>query len=145
MTAVSYHHTINDLQGLEFVANGPFGRREWFALLEQGGARPFVALARNGAGAAALPLSSASGSLQVLTNWYAFTWSPLVTDGGHDGLLERLARDLARHARHVTLAKLPEEDGTATRLERAFVKAGWFVSSIWFASSQVRSSGRSRS
>ena len=44
MTAVSYHHTINDLQGLEFAADGPFGRREWFALLEQGGAKPFVAV-----------------------------------------------------------------------------------------------------
>ncbi len=127
MTAVSYHHTINDLQGLEFAAKGPFCRREWFALLEQGGARPFVALARNGAGAAALPLSDASGSLQTLTNWYAFTWSPLITDGVHDGLLESLARDLARHARRITLAKLPNEDGTAVGLERAFAKAGWFV------------------
>lgn len=125
MTAVSYHHTINDLQGLDFAASGPFGRREWFALLEQSGAKPFVALARNGAAAAALPLSSASGNLQTLTNWYAFTWSPLASPGVHDDLLESLARDLPRQTRHVTLAKL--SDATAVQLERAFVNAGWFV------------------
>ena len=34
MTAISYHDTVNDLQGLSFAEGGPFARAEWFALLE---------------------------------------------------------------------------------------------------------------
>ena len=39
MTAVSYHDTVNDLQGLAFAGQGPFARREWFTLLENAGAK----------------------------------------------------------------------------------------------------------
>jgi hypothetical protein len=127
VTAVSYHHTVKDVQGLPFAAGGPFARPEWFALLEQAGASPFVALARDGADAIALPLARVGDGLEPLTNWYAFTWSPLATPGAPDTLLTRLAAELAAHGAHMTLGKLPDEDGTATRLERAFRKAGWFV------------------
>jgi hypothetical protein len=128
VTAVSYHDTVNDLQGLAFTGEGPFARREWFSLLEQAGARPLVALASEGREAVALPLARGADGLENLTNWYAFTWAELAT--GHTArpeLLRRLARDLARRASRVTLTKLPDEDGTASRLENAFREAGWFV------------------
>lgn len=128
MTAISYHHTVNDLQGLAFAGRGPFARLEWFARLEKTAAAPLIALARNGDRAVALPLAQNGRGLEGLTNWYAFIWSDLATGGGpREALLTSLAQDLARRASHVNLAKLPDEDGTATRLERAFRQAGWFV------------------
>ncbi len=128
MTAVSYHDTVNDLQGLAFAGEGPFARREWFSLLESAGARPLVALASEGSEAVALPLAEGPGSLENLTNWYAFTWSELTTGPTtRPALLQRLAHDLAGRASRLTLSKLADEDGTATRLETAFRRAGWFV------------------
>ena len=128
MTAVSYHDTVKDLQGLTFAGEGPFARREWFTLLENAGTRPFVALASEGDEAVALALTCNAGGLENLTNWYAFTWTELATGlTARPELLERLARDLADRASRLTLAKLADEDGTATRLEAAFRKSGWFV------------------
>jgi hypothetical protein len=127
VTAVSYHDTVNVLQGLPFAGRGPFARLEWFALLEKAGTRPLIALARSGSEAVALPLTDKAGALETLTNWYAFTWSGLATPAAPDDLLERAARDLAHRSTRIVLAKLPDEDGTATRLERAFRRAGWVV------------------
>lgn len=128
MTAISYHDTVNDLQGLSFAGRGPFARPEWFALLENGGARPFVALAREGDKAVALPLTEGAGGLEPFTNWYAFTWCELSTEGdGHSELLDHLAHDLKNRASRIELSKLPDEDGTATRLEGALRRAGWLV------------------
>ena len=126
MTAVSYHHTVNVLQGPPFAGHGPFARAAWFALLEEGPARPFVALASDAGETLALPLANGSSGLEVLTNWYAFTWTDLATPGAdREALLEALARDLP--ASRVVMSKLPDEHGTATRLERAFRRAGWLV------------------
>lgn len=127
MTAVSYHGTVNDLQGLSFAGQGPFARPEWFALLEDHGAEPFLALARDGTHALALPLARNGSGLESLTNWYAFTWSKLATEGASPSLLERLARDLKLRASRIELTKLPDEEGTATRLETALRRAGWLV------------------
>lgn len=128
MTAISYHDTVNDLQGLPFTASGPFARLAWFALLEDSGAKPQVALARDGDDAIALPLANGAAGLEILTNWYAFTWGEMATaHAEREALLARVARELAGKASRVTLSKLPDEDGTATRLEQAFRKAGWIV------------------
>ena len=128
MTAVSYHDTVNVLQDLAFASRGPFARAEWFALLEQAGARPLVALARDGGEALALPLVDGGAGLEILSNWYACTWSDLATAGAdREALLESLARDLPGRTTCITLSKLPDEDGTATRLDRAFRRAGWLV------------------
>lgn len=128
MTAVSYHDTVNDLQGLGFAAGNPFARPEWFALLERAGARPLVALARDGDAAVALPLIRNHRGLEALTNWYAFTWTDMaVEETRRETLLEHLAQALAGRTSRLTLAKLPDEDGTASRLESAFRSAGWLV------------------
>lgn len=127
MTAISYHDTVNVLQGLPFTRRGPFAGPEWFALLGKTGAHPLIALAAEGAETLALPLVRTAAGLEELTNWYAFTWAPLATGTVNEGMLTTLACDLAGRAGRVVLTKLPDEDGTATRLERAFRKAGWFV------------------
>ena len=127
MTAISYHHTVNDLQGLAFAGRGPFARLDWFGLLEKAAAKPLFALARNGNEAFALPLTATSDGLQGLTNWYAFTWSGLATGDLPPGMLAGLAKDLCERTSRVVLTKLPDEDGTASKLEAAFRDSGWLV------------------
>jgi hypothetical protein len=128
VTAVSYHDTVNDLQGQAFAGSGPFGRPEWFTLLERSGVRPFVALVQEGEQAVALCLTRQGTTLAPLTNWYAFTWSPLATsEAAREALLPHLASELGRCSTQITLSKLPDEDGTATLLERALRAGGWLV------------------
>ena len=124
MTAISYHETVNDLHSLGLAGKGPFARATWFQLLEQAGHRPYVATISDQRGTIALPLTRADGGLEVLSNWYAFTWTPLTTPDVPDALLEELAAGLGDIGR-VHLTKLPLPD--AEKLERAFRKAGWHV------------------
>ncbi|HTM95658.1 MAG TPA: GNAT family N-acetyltransferase [Croceibacterium sp.] len=128
MVSVSYHDTVNDLQALGLRDNadcGPFDRFDWFALLEQvGGKTPLVALARNDAEFVALPLMRENGSLEPLANWYSFTWRPLAS-AREPALLEALARDLKGRSGRVTLSALPDEDGSATAMQKAFCAVGW--------------------
>ncbi|WP_422358019.1 GNAT family N-acetyltransferase [Qipengyuania flava] len=118
--AVSYHETLTKLQGLDWPAQGPFDRLEWFALLDD----PLYALAESGRGRVLLPLQRERRQLASLANWFSFTWRPL---GDDPALLAALARDLRRQTHRVELAPLPDEDGSATTLEIAFRDAGWLV------------------
>ena len=128
MTAISYHGTVNDLQGLDWVDGGPFARLPWFALLEESGMQPLLATAKSGEHAISLPLIANGQHLETLTNWYAFSWAGLRTNGlTDDTLLQTLARDLASRATRVNLDKLPVEDGTAARMAAAFRASGWVV------------------
>lgn len=135
MTAISYHETINDLQALDLAGNGPFAQAQWFRLLENrlksDGKAPFIALAQGGNAALALPLIRRNNALEVLTNWYAFTWEPMLSVGiaedSRRNLARQLATDLAKQSSHIVLEKLPEEDGTLNILEDAFSDAGWAV------------------
>ena len=128
MTAISYHDTVKDLQGLDWLAEGPFAQLHWFTLLEEAGIKPLIALCKDEERAVALPLCWAHDQLEILTNWYGFTWRGLRTAGVTDNsLLEALASDLSRRAPGIVLSKLPAEDGTLARFARAFRKAGWWV------------------
>lgn len=128
MIAASYHDEVNALQGTSAFARSPFDRAEWFALLAEGGTAPLVALASDGETTAALALTRVNGRLEPLRNWYNFAWRPLAPEGPQgERLLGTLARDLRRQAHRVTLWPVPDEDGSASRLERAFRKAGWRV------------------
>ena len=118
--AVSYHETLTKLQGLDWPAQGPFDRLDWFALLND----PLYALAESGRGRVLLPLQREEHQLASLANWFSFTWRPL---GDDPALLAALARDLRRQTHRVELAPLPDEDGSATALEIAFRDAGWLV------------------
>lgn len=125
MTA-SYHDRVNVLQGTS--AASPFDRAEWFALLADSGLAPLIATAGAEDAMAALALTRANGRIEPLRNWYSFTWRPLATgNGSSDALLADLARSLKQHSHRVTLWPVPDEDGSATRLARAFRSAGWSV------------------
>lgn len=128
MIAASYHDRVNVLQGMRGVAASPFDRPEWFALLAQSGQHPLVAVAEIEDAAAALALTRANGRLEPLRNWYSFTWRQLAPEGPRgDLLLAELACGLRAQSHRVTLWPVPEEDGSATRLERAFRAGGWLV------------------
>jgi hypothetical protein len=125
LVAVSYHDTVNVLQGVAGGASGPFDRAEWFALLADSGLHALVAVATDGGNTVALPLTVADSRIEPLRNWYAFTWRPL-GDARRD-LLEAVARDLKQRSHRVTMWPLPDEDGSATRIGQAFASAGWSV------------------
>ena len=136
MISVSYHNTVNVLQGAIDTRGAqenasppsPFGRAEWFSLLAEGGMVPLIAMAERGAEQAILPLTQGARGLEPLVNWYSFIWRPIGNFKGHDDqMLAALARDLRKKSHRVTFWPLPDEDGTATRLEMAFRKAGWSV------------------
>lgn len=125
--SASYHETVNVLQGMSGKNApdlSPFDRPEWFALLADSGIPPFVAVGGGQDAATALALTRANGRLEPLRNWYSFTWRPL---GGQTEGLTVLARDLRHKSHQITLWPLPDEDGSATQLQSAFVEAGWHV------------------
>ncbi|MBU7578872.1 MAG: GNAT family N-acetyltransferase [Porphyrobacter sp.] len=107
----------------------PFDRAEWFALLAETGLVPLIALASDSSGeSAALALTEDRGHITPLRNWYSFTWRELAPAGAAgDRLLEAIARQLKSRGHRVTLEPVPDEDGSAQRLARAFRAAGWQV------------------
>ena len=125
--AASYHDRVTILQATRNLASSPFDRPEWFELLA-GSTRPLVATASDGEALAALALMQANGRIEPLRNWYSFTWRQLAPEGPHgDRLLHSIARSLRARSHRVTLWPVPDEDGSATRLETAFAAAGWYV------------------
>lgn len=132
MIEARYHDRVNVLQ--ELFAKGsparttPFDRAEWYALLADTGLTPLIAIASDSGESAALALTEDKGRITPLRNWYSFTWRQLAPAGEHgDRLLVEIARQLRSRGHRVTLEPVPEEDGSATRLARAFGKAGWRV------------------
>ena len=127
--AASYHDRVNVLQGTRGLASSPFDRPEWFELLARE-TTPLVAIASEGDDLAALALCEANGRIEPLRNWYSFSWRQLASQGtGGDRLLESIARGLRQRSHRVTLWPVPDEDGSASRLEKAFRNAGWQVES----------------
>ena len=128
MTAISYHDTVNDVQAIELATRGPFGRRAWFAALERGAGRPLYAVAADASGGVVFPLRRAGRRLEAMLNWYAFTWRPMGTaHASTDSLSIALARDLASQSSYIVFDRVPDEDGTARQLQRAFERSGWLV------------------
>lgn len=130
MVGISYHDTVKFLQGTIAPAGpcpaGPFDRVEWFDLLARGAISPLLAEAREGGNWLALPLTCKDSGLEPLINWYSFIWRPLIgCEQNWAPMLLAIARDIRRQSHRVTLWPLPDEDGTATRLESAFRDAGW--------------------
>lgn len=133
MIEARYHDRVNVLQ--ELFAKGsceparaPFDRAEWYSLLAETGLTPLIAMASDAGSSAALALTEESGRIAPLRNWYSFTWRQLAPEGPQgDRLLIEIARQLRARGHRVTLEPVPEEDGSATRLARAFAEAGWRV------------------
>lgn len=131
VSAMSYHKTVNVLHGLCQPAPSPFERSEWFALLAEAGISPLIALAGDGDAEAALALIEANGRIEPLRHWYSFTWRQLAPEGPRgDALLAEIAHQLRSRSHRVTLWPVPDEDGSASRLEIAFRNAGWSVSRV---------------
>nr|WP_247714922.1 GNAT family N-acetyltransferase [Qipengyuania mesophila] len=86
--------------------------------------KPLIAMAEGGGERVALALHETDDGLASLTNWFSFTWRPL---GREPRLLTALARDLHQRTHRVTLSPLPDEDGSASTVEDAFLDAGWLV------------------
>lgn len=106
-------------------APSPFARPEWFALLEARCALPFVILADEDRNKSALVLENRNGHLHSLVNWYSFSWQPSLSN---DPIaLRRIAKGLRGKGHRVTMAPVPDEDGSAAALEAAFRAAGWHV------------------
>ena len=113
-----------------------FDRLEWFDML----ARHCFADARlvighagesEGTGSALLPLVECGDHLEALANWYSFSFAPLFFDVAPEHR-EKLLTDIARQVRasdgQIHLYPVLDEDGTASRVARAFRNAGWLVS-----------------
>ncbi len=132
MIEARYHDTVNVLQELfkkePAYAAAPFDRAQWYDLLAQTGLTPLIATASDTNNAAALVLTENDGRITPLRNWYSFTWRQLVPAGSHgDHLLREIAQQLKTRGHRVTLEPVPDEDGSATRLAKAFAAAGWRV------------------
>ncbi len=133
MIEARYHDRVNVLQDLLAKGNvarapSPFDRAEWYSLLAQTGLTPLIAIASDAENSAALALTQDVGRISPLRNWYSFTWRQLAPAGQHgDQLLAEIARQLKSRGRRVTLEPVPDEDGSATRLARAFSNTGWRV------------------
>lgn len=128
MIAIDYQTDVNEvLAALPTGATAPFDRPAWWrGLAEHCGLRPLFARARAGDEGAMLPLMPGQRRYEALANHYNFTWRPRLTPGA-EPLLAALARDLAGRIGRITLAPLPDEDGSATQLAAAFAAAGWVV------------------
>ncbi len=129
MLSVSYHDTVNVLQGTieksRDLNQGPFDRFEWLELLAKSGAEPLIAVAEDGDTKVALPLMRDNDRLEALANWYNFTWRPLHS---HDpALLETVARGLRSQTHRIVMSPVPNDDGSAAAIETAFRGAGWNV------------------
>ena len=129
MIEARYHDSVNVLQVLSAPASAaPFDRAEWYALLSDAGLTPLIAMAKDADSTAALALTEQDGRITPLRNWYSFTWRALAPAGAAgDRLLKTIAKQLKSRGWRVTLEPVPDEDGSAERLARAFRAAGWYV------------------
>lgn len=130
--ALVYHASLEEAQtdpalaALFAAGTTPFDRLDWLRLLAEeclAPARCLVAVAREGAGLAALPLVATGTGLASLANWYSFVARPVMTD---PALLPVLAAGLVRYGR-ITLSPLPAEDAAA--LAAALARNGWITRS----------------
>lgn len=112
-----------------------FDRLEWLDSLHRMVLRdqaPLLLRAHEGEAEAWLPLMAQGGNHHVaLANWYNFTWRP-VFGGEYDevtrmSLLRQLAATARERTRRLTLAPVPDEDGSASQIAAAFSASGWVV------------------
>jgi hypothetical protein len=112
-----------------------FDRLEWLDQLHRMALRghaPLLLRAREGEADAWMPLMQlAGGQYGALANWYNFTWRPIF-GGAYDevtrlSLLRQLAATARDRTRRLTLAPVPDEDGSASQIAAAFEASGWVV------------------
>lgn len=126
--------TVASSAGAPAKAQDSFARPEWFAMLAQHCfADEEILLARAEANGAkvTLPLIDIGDHLSSLSNYYSFSFAPMCENAEDDAvrsaLITRVARDLRREHRRVSLYPLYDDDGAATQLRQAFARAGWMA------------------
>ena len=137
LVRVEYHDDLKEVQCDSALAqllgpemqSAPFDRLAWWqGLAEQCDLLPLIAVASLGTAHAVLPLHRVARRIEALTNWYTFRLRPVFSPGAdRDCLLTAMARDLIGEAPRITLAPMPDEDGSASATAQAFRKAGWLV------------------
>ena len=110
-----------------------FDRLEWLDQLHRMALRdkaPLLMRAHEGEADAWMPLMQLTGGQYgALANWYNFTWRPIF-GGAYDevqrlSLLRQLAATARGRTRRLTLAPVPDEDGSASQIAAAFEAGGW--------------------
>lgn len=140
-TKGEYHDNFRSAQiaagGMLDHAHQPclFDRMNWLEPLHRLALpeRPVLLLRATGHNAEAwMPLmQGGSGHYVALANWYNFTWRAIF-GGSHDdptrlALLRQCALTAKNVSRRLTLAPVPDEDGSASEIAVAFASAGWVV------------------
>lgn len=114
-----------------------FNRRDWFArIARHGGSSPLIARAASEGALAWLFLQRVDQRrISALSNWYSFAFRPIFSGDPDPARQQAMLVAIAKRLRKtkppiatITLSPVPEADGTADLLARAFRKAGWIVS-----------------
>ena len=112
-----------------------FDRFDWLENLHRSSLRdrmPILLRASDGDADLWFPLMhSGRGQAAALANWYNFTWRPIFA-GQYDEvqkleLLRAVATEAQRHLNRITVAPVPDEDGSASLIAAAFERSGWIV------------------
>ncbi len=115
--------------------NSLFDRLDWFADMARHclpGSKPAIVEAHSGTAEAWLLMrQDGFGRAAPLANYYNFTFRP-VFGGDYDEvtrlrLIAMIAAQLKPHAHQISMSPVPDEDDSASLLERGFVQAGWYV------------------
>ncbi|NCP11838.1 MAG: GNAT family N-acetyltransferase [Sphingomonadales bacterium] len=112
-----------------------FDRLDWFTLLHRLCAphsKPLAVHTRSEKSDCWLFLAhQANDRLVSLSNWYSFAWRPVFTGEPSEearlAMLVGAAKRLRSRAASIVLEAVPEEDGSAALVARAFRRAGWTV------------------
>lgn len=113
----------------------PFNRLAWFDLMARHcypDSAIEIAQANEGGAVVVLPLvRQDTDRLASLSNYFSFSFSPLIAGADRDTalhLLTRIASDLRGKAGCISLHPVFDDEGTASLLSTAFRAAGWHVS-----------------
>lgn len=112
-----------------------FDRLDWMEQLHRLALRdrlPLLLRAQAGDAEAWMPLMRQSkGQYVAFANWYNFMWRPIFGDMYDEvtrlALLRQFAHHAKDHSRRITLAPVPDEDGSASQIASAFAANGWVV------------------
>lgn len=129
-----------------------FDRLDWMEQLHRLALRdrlPLLLRAQAGDAEAWMPLMRQSkGQHVAFANWYNFMWRPIFGDMYDEvtrlALLRQFADHAKDHSRRITLAPVPDEDGSASQIASAFAANGWVVDMTPYDENHyVRLNGRS--
>ncbi len=123
-------------KGTQAPAPAAFGfqRRQWFDMLARhcfADQRCLWPRAEEDGAALTLPLVDQGSQLSSLSNYYSFSYGPIIegtsTPERQEALLCRIAAQLRETHQRISFYPLLDHDGTARLMRRAFASAGWIA------------------